>query len=90
MTNSIDPTKLGRVESNVQRALKPVSPPSAFRAHLRDGLVMAAQHQRAHSILADAADRREDYGWLVLLAAAILGAVLGFIAMRLRARWQAH
>lgn len=86
MMNSIDPTKLGSVETNVQRALKPVSPPSAFREHLRDDLVLAAQHQHAHQTLAAASDARDDLGWLILLAATLLGSILGFVVMRLRAQ----
>ena len=80
------PDEILGVESDVKRALKPVSAPPAFRAHLRDGLVMAAHHQQTHHALAYARPRRNAPPWIWLVSAAILGTALGFVAMRLRKR----
>lgn len=78
--------KLIDVEADVQRALKPVAPPPAFRAHLRDGLMMAAQHQQAHRALGFDHAPRRNLAWLWLISAAALGSAIGFIAMLLRAQ----
>ena len=77
---------LGKVEINVQRVLKPVAAPSVFREHLRDGLVMAAQHQQTHQALDDWQPRSSNAAWLWFVGAVMVGMGLGFIVMRLRAR----
>ncbi|MBI4789168.1 MAG: hypothetical protein HY782_19220 [Chloroflexi bacterium] len=75
------------IASRVKRTLKPVKPEPAFRARLRDGLLMAAHHQQAHQILVE--KRAEPrLGWL--LGAAALGSAAGLIAVVWHARSQGH
>jgi hypothetical protein len=76
----------GKVEINVKRALKPVAAPAAFRERLRDGLVMAAQHQQTHQALDDWQPPSSNAAWLWFVGAVMLGVGLSFIVMRLRAR----
>lgn len=73
---------LADVADNLQHVLKPVAPPPAFRERLRDNLQMAAEHQRAHH----AYTRPRDTAWGWMVGAALLGALIGFIAIQLRAR----
>lgn len=80
-----DVNRFDEFAGNVQRAMKPVSTPPAFRAHLRDGLMLAAQHQQTHRVLEDA-EVRNDNPWLWLMLAAMVGALVGFAVMRLSAR----
>jgi hypothetical protein len=70
------------VADHLQHILKPIAPPPVFRERLRDNLQMAAEHQRAHH----ASHRRRDTAWGWLIGAALLGALIGFIAIQLRAR----
>lgn len=70
------------VADNLQHILKPIVPPPAFRERLRDNLQMAAEHQRAQH----AYHRRRDVAWGWMVGAALLGALIGFIAIQLRAR----
>ena len=77
--------RLGDVEVNVQRILKPVSAPPEFRRRLHGGLVNAAQHQQGHAAAIDLVPAPE-MAWLWFIGAALIGAGLGFIVMRLRAR----
>lgn len=74
------------VESYVQRALLRVPPPPAFREHLRDGLMLAAQHQQTHHALGYARPRRNNLAWLWMTVAMTIGITLGFIVMRQRVR----
>ena len=71
----------------VQHALAPVQPDSAFRARLRDGLVMAAHSQQAQRILVA---RRADPQWGWLLGAAAIGSAAGLLALVWRSRAQEH
>ncbi len=48
------------IAARTKRALTPVSPKPAFRAHLREGLMMAAHHQHAHNTLNDRAGLRAE------------------------------
>ncbi len=74
------------VAARVERALPAVQPAPAFRARLRDGLTMAAQHQQVHEMLT--AKRTEPtWGWII--GAAALGSAAGVIAVVLRSRTQA-
>ncbi|MBI5031534.1 MAG: hypothetical protein HZB51_13475 [Chloroflexi bacterium] len=77
--------RLGEVEVNVQRILKPVTAPSEFRKRLRGGLIVAAQHQQSRGSVIEQPPSAE-MAWLWFIGAMILGAGLGFIVMRLRAR----
>lgn len=84
------------VAARTKRALTRVSPRPVFRAHLHEGLMMAAQHQHAHEVLIDRAGLQRSevadpatpsgapWGWL--LGAAALGSAAGLIAVALRAR----
>jgi hypothetical protein len=73
------------MEDDVQRVMRPVGTPPTFRAHLRDGLLRAAQHQRNERTLSiDEADAGPSWAWLA--GAALLGAFLSFILIRLSAR----
>lgn len=74
--------ELAGVADNLQHLLKPVAPPPAFRERLRDNLQLAAEHQRAHH----AYNRPRDIAWGWIIGAALLGALIGFIAIQLRAR----
>lgn len=75
------------VVTNVQRALRPVAPPPAFREHLRDGLRMAAEHQLAHRALEFEHDRRRGTAWGWVFGAALVGACVSFIVIQLRVRY---
>ncbi len=77
--------KLGDVEVNVQRVLKPVVAPSDFRKRLHGGLIMAAQHQQTNPSQIHF-QSSADTAWLWFMGAVLLGAGLGFIVMKLRAR----
>ena len=86
--SSSDPqsNELVDVAANVQRVFKPVTPPPAFREHLRDGLRMAAEHQLAHRALEFEYDRRNATAWGWVFGAALLGALVSFIIIQLRMR----
>lgn len=73
------------VAANVQRALKPVTPPPAFRERLRDNLQMAAEQQRAQHAFGYARPRRGG-AWAWVLGAALIGAFIGFVVIHLRMR----
>lgn len=76
---------LMKIEASIERALTPVALAPAFRARLRDGLMMAAQHQQVHHALT--AKRAEPtWGWII--GAAALGSAAGVIAVVLRLRAQ--
>ncbi len=73
------------IAARFERALPPVQPAPAFRARLRDGLTMAAQHRQVHQMLT--AKRTEPtWGWII--GAAALGSAAGVIAVVLRSRTQ--
>ena len=74
------------VVTNVQRALRPVAPPPAFREHLRDSLRMAAEHQLAHSTVRFENNRRRGTAWGWMFGAALVGACVSFIVIQLRVR----
>jgi len=78
--------ELTGVEADVRQTLKPVAPPPSFRAHLRDGLMMAAQHQQAHRALGYARTTRYPARWLWLVMAALVGSLIGFVIVQLRLR----
>lgn len=81
------------VAARIQRALKPVAPASAFRARLRDGLLMAAHHRgglghrQTHRVLVE---RQSEPQWGWLLGAAALGSAAGLLAVVLHSRAQEH
>ncbi len=78
----IDKNHLGVVEVNVQRVLRPVSAPSDFRAHLRDGLKMAAESQQAGYVELESSS----LAWLWFVGAVIFGAALSLIILKFRMR----
>jgi hypothetical protein len=78
--------RLGEVEVNVQRVLKPVVAPSEFRKRLRGGLIVAAQHQQMNPSQIHFQSPTADTAWLWFIGAVLIGAGLGFIVVRLRAR----
>ncbi len=82
----INEQRLGAVEVNVQRVLKPVVAPSEFRKRLHGGLIIAAQHQQMSPAQIDLQPSSADAAWLWFVGAVILGIGLGFIAIRLRVR----
>jgi hypothetical protein len=73
------------METKLGGALTPVALAPAFRARLRDGLTMAAQHQPVHEILTA---KRADPTWGWVIGAAALGSAAGVIAVVLRSRTQ--
>lgn len=73
---------LMQTATRAKRALVPVIMPPAFRARLRDGLTMAAQHKESQSILLG--HREPAWGWVI--GAAALGSAAGLIAIAWRAR----
>ena len=73
------------IETKLGRALTPVALAPAFRARLRDGLMMAAQHQQVHEMLTA---KRADPTWGWVIGAAALGSAAGVIAIMLRSRTQ--
>jgi hypothetical protein len=75
------------VATRVQRTLKPVASASAFRARLRDGLLMAAHHRQTHRVLVE---RQGEPPWGWLLGAAALGSAAGLLAVVLHSRAQEH
>jgi hypothetical protein len=76
--------ELTEVVTHVQRALRPVALPPGFREHLRDGLRVAAEHQQAHHAMGFEPERRGGaWGWV--FGAAVIGAVIGFLAIHFRA-----
>ena len=77
--------KIGDVEVNVQRLLKPVVAPTDFRKRLRGGLIIAAQHQQTNPALIHF-QSSADTAWLWFVGAVLIGASLGFIVIRLRER----
>jgi len=85
--------ELQHVAARVEQTLRPVPPPPAFRARLRDGLEMAAHHQQAHRQLSGGPSEpktshplRGSWGWLI--GAAALGSAAGVIAVVVRSRTQ--
>ena len=77
-----DLDSLMQTAARAKRALAPVTLAPAFRARLRDGLTLAAQHKESQSILLG---RREPvWGWVI--GAAALGSAAGLIALAWRAR----
>lgn len=79
-----DVASLLNVATRLKHALKPVPVTPSFRAHLRDGLMMAAQHRASQRILID----RHDSAWSWVLGAAALGSAAGLIALAWRAKNQ--
>ena len=77
--------KLGDVEVNVQRVLKPLGAPSEFRKRLHGGLVIAAQHQQEPSSIIEPTPST-GVARLWFMGAALVGVGLGFLLMRLRMR----
>ncbi|HEX7594350.1 MAG TPA: hypothetical protein VF429_09285 [Anaerolineae bacterium] len=75
------------VAARASRTLRPAPLASAFRARLRDGLMMAAHHQQAHRLLSGVRNE-PPWGWLI--GAAALGSAAGLIAVVLRSRAQTH
>ncbi len=75
---------LMQVAARVKQTLKPVTPASAFRSRLHDGLMLAAHHHRAQQIYIDKRGEPQ-WGWLLGAAAAA-----GIIAVVWRSRTQAH
>src|SRR5512142_2585888 len=71
------------VAARVKRVLKPVKLEPVFRTRLRNGLVMAAHHQRAQRIFVEKHGEPQ-WGWL--LGAAALGSAAGLIAVVWRSR----
>ncbi len=71
------------VAARVKRVLKPVKPEPAFRARLRNGLLLAAHHQQAQRILVE---KRGEPQWGWLLGAAAIGSAAGLIAVVWRSR----
>ncbi|MCD6291161.1 MAG: hypothetical protein J7M34_11710 [Anaerolineae bacterium] len=68
-------------------AIQPVRPNEAYRAHLREGLVQAAQRKQARRAMAPQRGRVPRWQWM--LGAAAVGSavsVLGVVAYRLRSR----
>jgi len=80
-------SELMEVTARIEQTLRPVPPAPAFRARLRDGLLMAAHHQQAHRLLSGARNE-PPWGWLI--GAAALGSAAGVIAVVLRSRAQVH
>ena len=79
------------VAARVHRTLQPATATPAFRARLRDSLMIAAQRQsRERMAVASAAPPqlllppRGQWGWLI--GAAALGSAAGLLAILLRAR----
>ena len=83
---SAQSNELTDVAANLQRALRPIAPPPAFRKHLRDGLRMAAEHQLTQRAVNDTRQPRNGTGWGWVIGAAVIGALLSFIVTQLRAR----
>jgi len=85
---SVDPLNntaeaLFNIAERAKRALVPVSSSSAFRARLRDGLMLAAHHQQAHRVMIE---KRGEPTWGWLIGAATIGSAAGIIAFVLRLR----
>ena len=74
--------ELESFSTQIQHALQPVSTPSAFRAHLREGLTLAARFNRSRQSLSQS--RRHGWGWVI--GAAALGSAAGLIAVAWRGR----
>lgn len=72
------------IATQLKRALKPTSIAPQFRAHLRDELVMAAQHRASQNILIER--RNSAWGWV--LGAAAIGSAAGLIAIALKVKNQ--
>ncbi len=89
-------SEIMRVAARAERTLRPVQPAPAFRARLRDGLMMAAHHQEAHRLLTGSMGEpveiphalRENWG--LLIGAAAIGSAAGVLAVVLRSRAQTH
>ena len=77
-----DLNALMHIATRAKRALTPVPMAAAFRARLRDGLTMAAQHKESQSVLLG---RREPV-WDWVIGAAAIGSAAGLIAIAWRAR----
>lgn len=73
---------LMRTARRTKRALAPVTIAPAFRARLRDGLTMAAQHKESQRVLMG----RHDPAWGWVIGAAAIGSAAGLIAIAWRAR----
>ena len=82
-----DGGELMDVAARTARTLRPAPPAPAFRARLREGLMMAAHHQQAHRLLSGVRNE-PPWGWLI--GAAALGSAAGLIAVVLRSRAQMH
>jgi hypothetical protein len=80
-------TGLFKIAERAKRALSPVSPSPAFRARLRDGLMLAAHHQQTRRILTE---KRGEPTWGWLIGAAAIGSAAGIVAFVLRLRAQSH
>jgi hypothetical protein len=75
------------VAARAKDALQPVPPTPAFRAHLHDGLTLAARHQQVHVL---SVVKRSEPPWGLLIGAAALGSAAGVLAVVLRSRAQTH
>ena len=74
---------LFNVAERAKQVLHPVFPSPAFRARLRDGLMLAAHHQQAHRMLTE---KRSETTWGWLIGAAAIGSAAGIMAFVLRLR----
>lgn len=77
---------LDDVEGDVQRTLKQIDAPPAFRSHLRQGLMLAAQHRQAQRVPVDRLASRNSSSWQWVLGAIVLGALIGFVVIQLYQR----
>ena len=71
------------IAKRVRGTLTPVAALPAFRARLRDGLLMAARHQQAHRLTMTPRNESR-LGWVI--GAAALGSAAGLIALVLHSR----
>ncbi|MDE3088141.1 MAG: hypothetical protein KGJ80_01990 [Chloroflexota bacterium] len=95
-TDSEENTEIPELTGVVVRAartLRPLQPAPAFRARLRDNLMLAAHHQQAHRLLVlesraakTLLPAKGNWGWVI--GAAALGSAAGLIAVLLRTRVQ--
>ncbi len=77
---------LDAVEGNVQRTLKQIDAPPAFRSHLRQGLMLAAQHRQAQRVPINHPASRNASSWRWVWGAIVLGALIGFVVIQLYQR----
>jgi hypothetical protein len=75
---------LDDVEGNVQRTLKQIDAPPGFRSHLRNGLMLAAQHRQTYRAPVDRDVAPSSWRWV--LGAIGLGVLIGFVMIRLYQR----